>query len=69
VNQAYPLPDRYFVHWYTEPATGKWLESSAKFNATTNCMSATTGQVQKRYAPIAAIPRKNSVKMPVDGEM
>ncbi len=32
-------------------------------------MSATRGQVQNRNAPAAAIPRKNRVKMPVDGEM
>ena len=34
-----------------------------------NCISATIGQVQNRKAPSAAMPRKNSVKMPVDGEM
>ena len=53
----------------TDPATGKWLESSAKFKATTNCIKATTGQVQKRYAPRAAIPTPNKAKIPVDGEM
>ncbi len=37
--------------------------------ATMNCMSATSGHVQNRKAPAAAIPRKNNVKMPVDGEM
>jgi hypothetical protein len=38
-------------------------------SATTNCISATSGQVQNRNPPSAAIPRKNRVKMPVDGEM
>ena len=69
MNHAYPRFARYFVHWYTEPATGKWLDSSAKFSATMNCINATTGQVQNRKPPSAAIPRKNSVKIPVDGEM
>jgi len=69
VNQAYVRPARYFVHWNTEPATGKWLESSAKFRATINWKIATTGHVQNRKPPRADIPRKNSVKMPVDGEM
>ena len=34
-----------------------------------NWNNATTGHVHHRRAPSAAIPRKNSVKMPVDGEM
>ena len=29
-----PRPARYFVHWKTEPAIGKWLETSAKLSAT-----------------------------------
>ena len=57
------------VHWKTEPASGKWLDISAKFNATKNWNRATTGQVQNRNPPSADIPRKNSVKIPVDGEM
>jgi hypothetical protein len=57
------------VHWKTEPASGKWLVTSAKFSATTNWNSATTGQVHHSRAPRADIPRKNRVKMPVDGEM
>ena len=34
-----------------------------------NWNSATTGHVQNRYAPSAAMPTPNSAKMPVDGEM
>ena len=36
VNQAYLLPARYLVHWKTDPAMGKWLETSAKLSATMN---------------------------------
>jgi len=57
VNQAYVRPARYFVHWNTEPATGKWLESSAKFRATMNCMIATNGHVHHITPPSAAMPR------------
>jgi hypothetical protein len=57
------------VHWNTEPASGKWLVTSAKFSATMNWNNATAGHVQNSRAPSADIPRKNSVKIPVDGEM
>ena len=43
--------------------------TSAKFRATMNWKTATTGHVQNRRAPSADMPRKKSVKMPVDGEM
>ena len=48
---------------------GKWLETSAKFSATMNWPSATIGQLQMNTPPMVMIPRKNSVKMPVEGEM
>src|SRR4051812_49024398 len=48
---------------------GKWLDTSAKFRATMNWPSATTGQVQKNAPPSVPTPRMNSVKMPVAGEM
>ena len=60
---------RNFVHWNTEPASGKWLETSANTSATMNCPSATTGNVQMNAPPSVPIPRMNSVKMPVAGEM
>ena len=58
-----------FVHWKTEPAIGKWEETSAKFIATMNWPSATTGNVQMNAPPSVPTPRMNSVKMPVAGEM
>ena len=42
----------YFVHWNTEPATGKWLDTSAKFSAMMNWPIATTGQVQMNTPPM-----------------
>ena len=60
---------RYFVHWKTEPAIGKWLETSANTRATMNWPAATTGKVQMNAPPSVPIPRMNSVKMPVAGEM
>ena len=59
----------YFDHWNTEPASGKWLDTSAKFSAMMNWPSATTGQVQMNTPPSVVRPRAKSVKMPVDGEI
>ena len=44
-------PARYLVHWKTDPAMGKWLETSAKFRATMNWPSATMGQLQMKTPP------------------
>ena len=38
----------YLDHWNTEPASGKWLDTSAKFSAMMNWPAATTGQVQMK---------------------
>ena len=59
----------YLVHWNTDPASGKWLDTSAKFSAMMNWPIATIGQVQMKTPPIVIRPSANSVKMPVDGEM
>src|SRR4051794_21256991 len=69
VNHAWVLFERCFDHWYTEPATGMWLESSAKESAMMNWPSATSGQLQKKTPPIVVRPSAKSAKMPVDGEM
>jgi len=69
VNQEWVFPDRYFDHWKTEPATGKWLETSAKVSAIRNCPTATIGQLQKKNPPIVVSPSAKSAKIPVDGEM
>jgi hypothetical protein len=61
--------DRYLVHWYTEPATGKCELTSAKLRPTSNCPTTTMGQLQKNAGPARPIPRMKRVKMPVDGEM
>ena len=58
-----------FVHWNTEPASGKCEETSANTSATMNWPSATTGNVQMNAPPSVPMPRMNSVKMPVAGEM
>ncbi len=60
---------RYFVHWKTEPASGKWLEISAKLRAMMNWPAATMGHDQMKTPPMVARPRPKSVKMPVEGEM
>jgi len=52
-----------------DPATGKWLDTSAKFRAMRNWPSATTGQVQMNTPPSVVSPSANRVKIPVDGEM
>ncbi len=69
MNHEYRRLARYLVHWKTEPATGKWLDTSAKFIAMTNWPAATTGQVQMNTPPSVVRPSANRVKMPVDGEM
>ena len=43
--------------------------TSAKLSATMNWNRATVGHVHHSRAPNADIPRKNNVKIPVDGEM
>ena len=51
------------------PRSGSGEETSAKFSATMNWPSATTGNVQMNAPPSVPTPRMNSVKMPVAGEM
>ena len=69
MNHEYVRLDRYLVHWYTEPATGKCELTSAKFSAMMSWPMTTMGQLQKKKPPAREMPRMNSVKMPVDGEM
>ena len=69
MNHAWVRPARYLVHWNTEPATGKWLDTSAKFRAMRNWPRATTGQVQMNTPPSVVSPSANRVKIPVEGEM
>jgi hypothetical protein len=69
VIQEYARLERYFVHWYTDPATGKWELTSAKLRAMMNWPRATMGQLQKKNGPPMPRPSAYSVKIPVLGEM
>ena len=49
-----------------EPATGKWLDSSAKFRATNVCPRMTSGQAQKTGGPPTPNATAWLVNVPVD---
>ena len=43
-----------------DPATGKWLASSAKFSATNVCPMMTMGHAQKNIGPATPIASANT---------